>query len=90
MKEYQKKTKQDLLEHPLMDQLQTCNSATDILTVLRTQVQKFEQSTSRDDKLTKWLTPTVNVLYAFSEVLGVGVGLVNLIHSDDSLYDLPI
>ena len=90
MKEYQKKTKQDLLEHPLMDQLQTCNSATDILAVLRTQVQKFEQSTSRDDKLTKWLTPTVNVLYAFSGVLGVGVGLVNPIHSDDSLYDLPI
>ncbi|KAH9055432.1 hypothetical protein EDB87DRAFT_1824598 [Lactarius vividus] len=37
----------------------------------------FEQSTSGDDKLTKWLIPTVNVLYAFSAVLGEGVGLVN-------------
>ncbi|KAH8997821.1 hypothetical protein EDB86DRAFT_3242994, partial [Lactarius hatsudake] len=76
MKEYKRKTKKDLLEHPLMAQLQTCNSPTDILAVLRTQVQQFEQSTSGDDKLTKWLIPTVNVLYAFSGALGEGVGLV--------------
>ncbi|KAH8996588.1 hypothetical protein EDB83DRAFT_2534349 [Lactarius deliciosus] len=31
---------------------------------------------SIDDKLTKWLIPTVNVLYAFSAALGEGVGLV--------------
>ncbi|KAH9014711.1 hypothetical protein EDB84DRAFT_1443729 [Lactarius hengduanensis] len=76
MKEYEKKTKKDLLAHPLMAQLQTCNSPTDILAVLRTQVQQFEQSMSNDDKLTKWLNPTVNVLYAFSAALGEGVGLV--------------
>ncbi|KAH8996589.1 hypothetical protein EDB83DRAFT_2559152, partial [Lactarius deliciosus] len=76
MKEYKKKTKKDLLEHPLMGQLQTCNSPADILAVLRTQVQQFEESTSGDDKLTKWLIPTVNVLYAFSGALGEGVGLV--------------
>ncbi|KAH9070650.1 hypothetical protein EDB83DRAFT_2550827, partial [Lactarius deliciosus] len=76
MKEYEKKTKKELLTHPLMAQLQTCNSPTDILAVLHTQVQQFEQSTSGDDKLTKWLNPTVNVLYAFSSALGEGVGLV--------------
>ncbi|KAH9014721.1 hypothetical protein EDB84DRAFT_816702 [Lactarius hengduanensis] len=76
MKEYEKKTKKDLLLHPLMAQLQTCDSPTDILAVLRTQVQQFGQSTSGDDKLTKWLIPTVNVLYAFSGALGEGVGLV--------------
>ena len=65
--------------HPLMAQLQTCNSPTDILAVLRT--QQFEQSTSADDKLIKWLTPTVNVLYAFSGVLGAGVGLVSSIRT---------
>ncbi|KAH8986870.1 hypothetical protein EDB92DRAFT_1220167 [Lactarius akahatsu] len=73
---YKKKTKKDLLAHPLMVQLQTCNSPTDILDVLRTQVQQFGQSTSGDDRLTKWLNPTVNVLYAFSAALGEGVGLV--------------
>ncbi|KAI9433380.1 hypothetical protein H4582DRAFT_992132 [Lactarius indigo] len=76
IKEFEKKTKNDLLVHPLMAQLLTCSSPTDILAVLRTQVQQFEQSTSADDKLTKWLNPTVNVLYAFSAALGEGVGLV--------------
>jgi hypothetical protein len=79
IKEYQKKTKKDLLAHPLIAQLQTCNSPTDILAILRTQAQQLEQSTSGDDRLTKWLTPTVNVLYAFSGVIGAGVGLVNSI-----------
>jgi hypothetical protein len=77
------KTKKDLLTHPLMIQLQTCKSPTDILAVLRNQVQGVERG---DDKLTKWLIPTVNVLYAFSEVLGADVGLVNL--CGRSLYGL--
>ena len=81
LKEYEKKTKKDLLTHPLMAQLQTCNSPTDILAILRAQVQQFEQSTSGDDKLTKWLNPTVNVLYAFSSVISAGVGLVNSIQT---------
>jgi hypothetical protein len=79
LKTYEKKTKQDLFTHPLMAQLHTCNSPADILAVLGTQVQQFEQSTSGDDKLTRWLNPTVNVLYAFSSALGAGVGLVNRI-----------
>lgn len=77
MKEYERKTKKDLLTHPLMAQLHTCDSPADILAVLRTQVQTFEESTRNDDKFTKWLNPTVNVLYAFSATLGAGVGLVN-------------
>ena len=79
MKEYEKRTKKDLLADPLMAQLQNCNSPTDILAVLCTQVQ---QSTSGDENLMKWLTPTVNVLYACSGVLGAGVGLVSS-DSDD-------
>ncbi|KAI9432271.1 hypothetical protein H4582DRAFT_1117051 [Lactarius indigo] len=75
-KSYEKKTKKDLLAHPLSAQLQTCNSPANILAVLRGQVQQFEQSTYGDDKLTKWLNPTVNALYTFSAMLGEGVGLV--------------
>jgi hypothetical protein len=78
IKEYEKKTKKDLLTHPLMAQLQTCNTPTDILAVLHTQVQHFEQSRHGEDRLAKWLNPTVNVLYAFSSALGAGVGLVNV------------
>ena len=79
MKEYEKKTKKDLLAHPLIGQLQPCNTSADILTVLRGQVQQFEKSTSGVEKWTKWLNPTVNVLVALSEALGEGVGLVGLI-----------
>ena len=77
LKEYTMKTKKDLLAHPLTARFQTCNSPTDILALLRTEVQHFEQSTSGDDQWTKWLNPTVNVLYAFSSAIGAGVGLVN-------------
>jgi hypothetical protein len=79
LKEYEEKTKKNLITHPLMAQLQTCDSPTDILAVLRNQVQQFEQSTTGDDKLTKRLNPTVNVLYTFSSAIGAGLGLVNFI-----------
>src|SRR5260221_11095686 len=76
LKAYQKQTKNDLLSHPLAAQLQACQSPSDILTVLRRQVQQLSQSRASDDRLTKWLDPTVNVLYAFSGTLGEGVSLV--------------
>jgi hypothetical protein len=78
LKAYKKKTKSDLLAHPLATQLEKCDSTTDILAVLQDQVHKFDHQRSADQKLTKWLNPTVNVLYAFSATLGDGVGLVNL------------
>ena len=82
LKEYEKKTEKSLLTHPLMVQLQNCNSPTDILVVLRSQVAQFEQITTpvwADDKLIKWLDPMVNVLSASSSVISAGVGLVNSI-----------
>ena len=77
LKAYEERMEKSLLKDPLMDQLQACNSPTEILKVLRTHVQQFERSTSADDKLTKWLNPIVNVLYASSSVISAGVGMVN-------------
>ncbi|KAH9011780.1 hypothetical protein EDB84DRAFT_1569541 [Lactarius hengduanensis] len=54
-------------------QLQSCDSPSAILAILRAQVQAFDQSQSADERLTRWLDPTVNVLYAFSATLGEGV-----------------
>ena len=76
LEEYKKKTKTDLTSHPLAAKLKSCESTNDILAILRAQVETFDKSQSPDEKLTKWLDPTVNVLYAFSAVLGSGVGLV--------------
>ena len=76
LKAYEKRTKKDLLAHPLAAQLQACNSPGAILAVLQQQVQGLDQSRSSDDRWTKWLDPTVNVLFALSATLGAGVGLV--------------
>ncbi len=73
---YEKRTKKNLLTHPLAEQLQACDSPSAILCVLRQQVQEINQSQTGDERLTKWLDPTVNVLYALSAMLGEGIGLV--------------
>ena len=78
LESYKRKTKNDLASHPLLATLQSCASPEDILAVLREQIPAFSQFQNGDDGLTKWVTPTVNVLYAFSATLGQGVGLVNI------------
>jgi hypothetical protein len=75
---YKKRTKNDLRAHPLAAQLQTCDSPAAILSVLQHQVRGLEQSRSGDERWTKWLDPTVSVLYAFSSFLGAGASLVCL------------
>ncbi|KAH9048906.1 hypothetical protein EDB84DRAFT_82962 [Lactarius hengduanensis] len=76
LKSYEKQTKNDLLAHPLASQFQSCDSISAILAILQDQVQEFDRACNGDERLTKWLNPTVNVLYAFSATLGEGVGLV--------------
>src|SRR5712671_700877 len=78
LEKYENKTKNKLLTHPLAAQLQSCNSPSEILSLLEGLVQQFDQHRTSDDRLRNWLNPTVNVLYALSATLGGGVGLVNL------------
>ena len=77
LESYKRKTKKDLASHPLLSNLQSCDSPEAVLTVLRDQIPSFNQFQNRDDGLTKWVIPTVNVLYTFSATVGQGVGLVN-------------
>ena len=76
--EYKKRTKSDLLAHPLAIQLQACHSSGAILAVLQQQVRELDQSRSSDERWSRWLDPTVYVLYSLSSTLGAGVGLVCL------------
>ena len=69
---YKKRTKNDLLAHPLAAQLQSCDSPSAILAVLQQQVQGLDQSRSSDERWSRWLDPTVNVLYAFSSTAWSG------------------
>ena len=76
---YNKQTKKNIAAHPLATELQSCDSAGAIIAILQTQIQNFDQSQGSDnaEKWTKWLDPTVKVLFAFSATLGNGVGVVN-------------
>ena len=78
LEEYKRKTKKNLTLHPLLPRLESCNSPEAILTVFRDQIPVFSESQNGDDGLTKWVAPTVNVLYAFSDTLGQGIGLVSI------------
>jgi hypothetical protein len=79
LKAYEKRTRRDLLAHPLAAQLQACNSPSAILAVIHQQLERLNQSQTADERLTKWLNPTVKVLFAFSGTLGEGVAPVSLL-----------
>lgn len=75
--EYKKKTGKDLTTHPLASEIYRCDSPEAILTVLQGKANELNHSRRGDERLTKWLTPTVNVLNALSATLGQGVGSVS-------------
>lgn len=75
---YEEKTKGKLVTHPLAAKLQSCDSLTDIITVFEDLVQQFDHRRKNDQSLTKWLNPTVKILYALSKPLGHVAGLVSL------------
>ena len=78
LEKYKKRTKNDLITHPLAAQLQSCSSPDAILAVLHQQVQELGQSRSSDERWSRWLDPTVNVIYALSSTVAAGVSLVCL------------
>ena len=76
---YKRKTKRDLATDPLLPRLRSCESPEAILTVLQEQIPAYSQFQNDDDGLTKWVTPTVNVLSSFGAAINEGVvGLVNI------------
>ena len=73
---YKKRTKNDLITHPLAAQIQSCDSPSAILALLQQQVQGLDQSRSSHERLLRWLDPSVNVIYVLSSTLAAGVSLV--------------
>ena len=76
LKTYKKKIGKDIASHPLANELQSCDSPDAILAILRRQITTPDQAQSGDETFAKFLIPTVNILYALSNTLGEGVGLV--------------
>ena len=80
LEEYKTKTKRDLRSHPLLPKLQICESPDAVLALLRDQIPVIGPSRSTsgdDDRLTKWLNPTVHVLYMYSKAIRARIRLVS-------------
>ena len=76
LKSYKRKTKKDLKSHDLFKQLEKCDSPEAILAKFQATHFGDPSRTGSDDRLKRWLIPTLNVLCAFSDTLGEGVSLV--------------
>jgi hypothetical protein len=78
VKAYDEKTKGNITEDPLLAVLAPCKSANDVLIVLRQKEESLTTSKNDAESITKWLTPTIHVLCAFSSAIAQGVGLVSI------------
>ena len=78
LKSYMEKTKKNLKDHDLFKQLNNCDSPAQILAVFQTAQFGDPSRTGSNDRLRKWLIPTLNVLYVFADTLGTGVTLVSI------------
>ena len=76
LKSYKKETKKNLKDHDLFKQLENCDSPAAILSKFQAAQFDDPSQTGSDDRLKRWLVPTLNVLCAFSDTLGEGVSLV--------------
>ena len=77
LERYNNNIEYDPLTHPLLAQLKSCDSPAQILSVLQGIVGQSDRRRRSNERLTKWLNPTVHVLHAFSNALGEGVSLVS-------------
>jgi hypothetical protein len=76
---YKKKTGKDLTSHPLLRSFEACHSPDAVLAVLRAQILGHGNPQSiGENLLLTWLSPTINVLNAFSVTIGGVVSPVSL------------
>jgi hypothetical protein len=76
-KEYKRLTKKDLQTHPFAAQFDRCDSPGAVLGIFQNQAQAFDQLRNGDERLMKWLSLTIHILFTFSATLGEGIGLVS-------------
>ena len=74
---YANETGIDLSNSPFADTLQVSNSPEAVLEVLHDREKAFKEYRDGNRKLISCLTPAVQVLHAFSGVLGESVSLVS-------------
>jgi hypothetical protein len=76
--DYEETTRKDLRSDSLLRQLESCQSPDAVLSVFQQHIPGFDKSGNKDDRQTRWLNPTVEVLCSFSQTVGGAVALVSL------------
>ena len=74
---YTKKTGIDLTKHPSADKLQNCRSSHDVLQILSEREFAFKGYRDQHRNLIDRVRPVVQIVHAFSSVLGEIAGLVS-------------
>jgi hypothetical protein len=80
LQDYQNQTGNSLIDHPLVKQLESCDSVDSITAILQEKAQIFCNFRGDDGKLMKSMKYSVNFLYTLS-VSTASIGLVRPIHS---------
>jgi hypothetical protein len=70
LNEYKAKTGHELLIHPLAAEVQRCDSVDAILAIFQGQAEALKQFRAGDQRLMKWISPVVDVLFKFSATIG--------------------
>ena len=73
---YQKKTKQNLVDYWLATEMKSCESIDGVLDIIRDQVEALERTSASDQRLMICIGSSVDILSAISTTLGRGIGLV--------------
>ena len=76
--EYKSKTGNDLTDHSLAKELQSCESAEAVLDIIRREAKAFVAFRDGEKRLMKWIIPSVQVLHTISEILGHGANAVRI------------
>lgn len=74
---YSKKTGIDLIKHHSVDRLRNCRSPDDVLQILSERESAFKEYRDKYRNLIDHLRPIVQVVHAFSAVLGEAASLVS-------------
>jgi STAND-like protein len=77
LESYAKQTGIDLTNHPSADKLQDCRSSDDVLRILSERESAFKDYRDKYHNLIDRLGPVVQVVHAFSAVLGEVAGFVS-------------
>jgi hypothetical protein len=83
LSEYKSKTGNDLTTNSLAKELQGCESSEVVLDIIQREAKVFDKFRDGDQRLMKWIGPSVDVLYTISTTLGQGVGIVRITICDD-------